>query len=139
MGGNATAAPPRLKALLRGGSDDRIRGTRVLGLEVPRGTHICTFYRGSSGRDEIVLPFLAEGSLDGSAQALFSESALLLQLGYAPVQLRDGVSRRNRQRVVNRWCGGSTIDSASFKSTSMVSRAEQKRRSRKAACSRRSP
>lgn len=33
----------------------------VLGLEVPRGTHICTFYRGSSGRDEIVLPFLAEG------------------------------------------------------------------------------
>jgi hypothetical protein len=33
----------------------------VLGLEVPRGTHICTFYGGSSGRDEIVLPFLAEG------------------------------------------------------------------------------
>ena len=33
----------------------------VVGLEVPRGTHICTFYGGSSGRDEIVLPFLAEG------------------------------------------------------------------------------
>ena len=46
-----------------------------------------------------VLPFLAEGSLDGSAQALFSEPALLLQLGYAPVQLRDGVSRRHRQRA----------------------------------------
>jgi hypothetical protein len=46
-----------------------------------------------------VLPFLAEGSLDGSAQTLFSEPALLLQLGYAPVQLRDGVSRRHRQRA----------------------------------------
>jgi hypothetical protein len=33
----------------------------VLDLAVPRGTHICTFYRGPSGRDEIVLPFLAEG------------------------------------------------------------------------------
>ena len=33
----------------------------VLGLEVPSGTHICTFFRGPAGRDEIVLPFLAEG------------------------------------------------------------------------------
>ena len=33
----------------------------LLGLEVPRGTHICSFYRGAQGRDEIVLPFLAEG------------------------------------------------------------------------------
>jgi hypothetical protein len=33
----------------------------VLGLSVPTGTHICTFFRGSAGRDEIVLPFLAEG------------------------------------------------------------------------------
>jgi hypothetical protein len=33
----------------------------VLGLKVPRGTHICTFYSGSSGRDEILMPFLAEG------------------------------------------------------------------------------
>lgn len=46
-----------------------------------------------------VLPFLAEGSLDGNAQALFSEPALLLQLGYAPVQIRAGVSRRHRQRA----------------------------------------
>lgn len=46
-----------------------------------------------------VLPFLAEGSLDGSAQALFSEPALLVQLGYAPVQVRNGVSRRHRQRA----------------------------------------
>jgi hypothetical protein len=33
----------------------------VLGLAVPSGTHICTFFRGSLGLDEIVLPFLAEG------------------------------------------------------------------------------
>ena len=33
----------------------------LLGLHVPRGTHICSFYRGAQGRDEIVLPFLAEG------------------------------------------------------------------------------
>ena len=33
----------------------------LLGLTVPLGTHICSFYRGAQGRDEIVLPFLAEG------------------------------------------------------------------------------
>ena len=33
----------------------------VLGLTVPRGTHMCVFYTGSSGRDAIMLPFLAEG------------------------------------------------------------------------------
>ena len=33
----------------------------LLGLHVPRGTHICSFYRGAQGRDEIILPFLAEG------------------------------------------------------------------------------
>jgi hypothetical protein len=33
----------------------------ILGLSVPTGTHICTFFYGSAGRDEIVMPFLAEG------------------------------------------------------------------------------
>ncbi len=33
----------------------------ILGLEVPSGTHLCTFYRGPPGQDEILLPFLAEG------------------------------------------------------------------------------
>lgn len=33
----------------------------LLGLHVPRGTHICSFCRGAQGRDEIILPFLAEG------------------------------------------------------------------------------
>lgn len=33
----------------------------LLGLHVPPGTHICSFYQGAQGRDEIILPFLAEG------------------------------------------------------------------------------
>ena len=33
----------------------------VFGLSVPVGTHLCIFFRGASGVDEIVLPFLAEG------------------------------------------------------------------------------
>ena len=44
-----------------------------------------------------VLPFLADGSLSGSAQSLFAEPAILIQLGYAPVQLRRGVSARHRR------------------------------------------
>lgn len=44
-----------------------------------------------------VLPFLAEGSLAGSAQSLFSEPAILVQLGYAPIQLAEGVSARHRR------------------------------------------
>ena len=44
-----------------------------------------------------VLPFLADGSLEGSARSLFAEPAILVQLGYAPVQLRQGVSARHRQ------------------------------------------
>ncbi len=44
-----------------------------------------------------VLPFVADGSLSGSAQSLFAEPAILIQLGYAPVQLRQGVSARHRR------------------------------------------
>ncbi len=33
----------------------------VLGISVPAGTHLCVFFRGTSGLEEIVLPFLAEG------------------------------------------------------------------------------
>jgi hypothetical protein len=44
-----------------------------------------------------VLPFLADGSLNGSAQSLFAEPAILIQLGYAPVQLRQGISARHRR------------------------------------------
>ena len=44
-----------------------------------------------------VLPFLADGSLQGSAQTLFSNPAILMQLGFAPVALATGVSARHRQ------------------------------------------
>jgi len=44
-----------------------------------------------------VLPFLADGSLQGSAQSLFSDPAILVQLGYAPVEVAEGVSARHRQ------------------------------------------
>jgi len=44
-----------------------------------------------------VLPFLADGSLQGSAQSLFSDPAILVHLGYAPVELAAGVSARHRQ------------------------------------------
>ena len=33
----------------------------TLGHSVPSGSHICTFINGPAGRDEIVMPFLAEG------------------------------------------------------------------------------
>ena len=45
-----------------------------------------------------VLPFLAAGSLQGSAQEVLSDPAILLQLGYAPVELGEGVSGRHRQQ-----------------------------------------
>ena len=48
----------------------------VLGLEVPCGTHICTFYGGSTGRDEIVLPFLAEGIRARDKCLCFVDSAM---------------------------------------------------------------
>jgi len=42
------------------------------------------------------LPFLAAGSLSGAAGALCREPALLLQLGWAPVQIRAGDNGRQR-------------------------------------------
>jgi hypothetical protein len=33
----------------------------ILNRSVPSGSHICAFYDGPAGRDEVVLPFLAEG------------------------------------------------------------------------------
>ena len=42
------------------------------------------------------LPFLAEASLGGAAEALFGEPAILLQLGWAPVQIRAGDNGRHR-------------------------------------------
>jgi hypothetical protein len=42
------------------------------------------------------LPFVREASLSGAAGALFREPAILLQLGWAPVQVRAGCNRRYR-------------------------------------------
>ena len=42
------------------------------------------------------LPFLPEASLSGAAGALFREPAILLQLGWAPAQIRAGGNGRHR-------------------------------------------
>ncbi len=42
------------------------------------------------------LPFLSASSLSGAAGALFREPAILLQIGWAPVQIRQGDNRRHR-------------------------------------------
>jgi len=42
------------------------------------------------------LPFLREASLSGAAETLFGEPAVLLQLGWAPVQIREGANHRHR-------------------------------------------
>jgi hypothetical protein len=42
------------------------------------------------------LPFLAEPSLVAAAGALFREPAVLLQLGWAPAQIRNGANGRHR-------------------------------------------
>lgn len=48
----------------------------ILGLKVPIGTHLCTFYSGASGRDAIVLPFLAEGIRAGDRCLCFLDTAM---------------------------------------------------------------
>src|SRR5882672_4976396 len=35
------------------------------GIEVPLGAHICVFYQGRAGRDEVMIPYLAEGMRRG--------------------------------------------------------------------------
>lgn len=42
------------------------------------------------------LPFLRDASLQGAAGALFREPAVLLQLGWAPAQIREGDNDRHR-------------------------------------------
>lgn len=42
------------------------------------------------------LPFLDQASLQGAAGALFREPAILLQLGWAPAQIREGGNGRHR-------------------------------------------
>ncbi len=42
------------------------------------------------------LPFMEQASLSGASEALFGEPAVLLQLGWAPVQIRQGSNGRHR-------------------------------------------
>ncbi len=42
------------------------------------------------------LPFVEQASLSGATQVLFREPAVLLQLGWAPVQIRSGSNGRHR-------------------------------------------
>src|SRR5437588_3179141 len=42
------------------------------------------------------LPFVEQASLSGAAEVLFREPAVLLQLGWAPVQIRQGSNGRHR-------------------------------------------
>src|SRR6266478_6271955 len=42
------------------------------------------------------LPFVEQASLSGAAEVLFREPAVLLQLGWAPVQIRSGSNGRHR-------------------------------------------
>jgi hypothetical protein len=42
------------------------------------------------------LPFVEQASLSGASEVLFGEPAILLQLGWAPVQIRQGSNGRHR-------------------------------------------
>jgi hypothetical protein len=42
------------------------------------------------------LPFVEQAALSGASEVLFREPAVLLQLGWAPVQIRQGSNRRHR-------------------------------------------
>src|SRR6266487_140905 len=42
------------------------------------------------------LPFVEQASLSGASSVLFREPAVLLQLGWAPVQIREGSNGRHR-------------------------------------------
>ncbi len=45
------------------------------------------------------LPFVEQASLSGASEVLFREPAVLLQLGWAPVQIRQGSNGRHRHPV----------------------------------------
>jgi hypothetical protein len=58
------------------------------GIDLPVGEHICAFYRGQDGRNEILLPFLRQGLADGDKSICVIESMrpdeMLAALGEAP-------------------------------------------------------
>ena len=60
------AATPTLEGLVRLGLE---------GVELRPGDHVCAFYRGAAGRDEILTPFIAEGLRSGEKCICFLELA----------------------------------------------------------------
>ena len=66
----------------------------IMNRSVPAGTHICAFYSGPAGRDELVMPFLAEGIVAGHKCICILES-----LGPAEVLARLGRERDPRVSV----------------------------------------
>lgn len=83
-----------------GGSErmlDRLMQVGVAGMVVNSGDHICAFYRGPSGRNEILIPYLEEGLRDGEKCICFleigGERHIIDQLGSRP--LPEGVMDRH--------------------------------------------
>jgi DcmR-like sensory protein len=67
-----------------------MNGSVPLGLldrSVPSGTHICTFFSGQAGLDEVVMPFLAEGIRTGQRCICILESL-------SPAEILAGLGRR---------------------------------------------
>jgi len=61
------------------------RAMTILNRSVPSGTHVCAFYSGPAGRDEVVMRFLAEGIRAGDKTICVLES-----LGAADIVARLG-------------------------------------------------
>jgi hypothetical protein len=59
----------------------------VLDRSVPSGTHICTFFSGPAGRDEVVMPFLAEGIRAG-------EKCICILDSLGPADVLDRLGRQ---------------------------------------------
>jgi hypothetical protein len=111
----------------------------ALGLSVPSGSHICAFISGPAERDEIVMPYLAEGIRTGEKCVCILETleppAVLARLGQevdvscsvedgqlelgtpADAYLRSG--RFSTEDMVDYWrqAASSTADSGGFKLT----------------------
>ncbi|HEY2705162.1 MAG TPA: MEDS domain-containing protein [Candidatus Dormibacteraeota bacterium] len=54
---------------------DRLMEVGVGGLVLKPGDHICAFYRGPAGRDEILTPYIAQGLQDGDKCICFLDVA----------------------------------------------------------------
>jgi MEDS: MEthanogen/methylotroph, DcmR Sensory domain len=75
----------------------------LLGLHVPCGTHICSFYRGAQGRDEIVLPAELNEVIPNHAQVIlclydlerFGADVLMDTLRTHPRVVVDGMVHEN--------------------------------------------